>query len=148
MQIIRWDKRFIVGIPYLDREHERIFHELNRIYDQYTSGMNCQDIQTQLAFFVEHVFAVFSEEENCMRTFDYIYYKEHAREHRQFLEKLMTMHDGTEKQGAGISRFSFTMTGNWLLSHILQSDFKFAETLLRAGDICAELWAPQSSTMT
>jgi hemerythrin-like metal-binding protein len=147
MQIIRWDKRFVVGIPYLDREHERIFQELNRIYGQYSNRINCQDIQRQFAFFIEHVFAVFSEEENCMRTFDYLYYQEHAREHRQFLEKLMTLNDGEDKEVAGISRFSFTMIGNLLSSHILQSDFKFAETLLRAGDICAELWAPQASRM-
>jgi hemerythrin len=98
MQIIRWDKRFVVGIPYLDREHERIFQELNRIYGQYTNRYELSGYTEQFAFFIEHVFAVFSEEENCMRTFDYLYYQEHAREHRQFLEKLMTLHDGKTRK--------------------------------------------------
>ena len=130
MQIIRWGKRFVIGVPQIDGEHERLFQVLNEVYDHFLRQGHCQAVNARFAFFIEQLSAVFSVEEQCMYAHDYRKLQEHAAEHRQFLQKLATMQSGAEKESTVFSRFSFISIGNWLSLHILQADVKFAETLL------------------
>lgn len=138
MQIIRWDNRFIIGVPDIDSEHERLFQALNEVYDHSLRKGHCQAVHAQFAFFVDQVSTAFSTEEQCMRTHDYRKLQEHAGEHHQFLQKLAIMQTGGENESTVFSRFSFILIGNWLSSHILQSDINFAEALIRTRGKDAE----------
>jgi len=127
MQIVRWNKRFIIGVPYIDGEHERLFRVLNEVYSGFISMGHCQAVHDQFAFFVEQVTAIFSMEEECMRAHAFPKFEQHAREHGDFLQRILTMQSGAGKESTEFSRFSFILIGNWLLSHILQSDSKYGE---------------------
>lgn len=134
MQIMRWDKRFLIGIPQIDGDHERLFQILNEVYDHFLRKGYCHALHARFAFFIEQLSAVFSTEEQCMRDHHYLKLQEHAAEHHQFLQKMAAMLSGAENGHIVFSRFSFITTMNWLTSHILQADIKFTETLMHARD--------------
>jgi hemerythrin len=124
---MRWDKRFLIGVPHIDREHQRLFQALNEVHSVFYHKGRCQDVDTQFTFFVEQVTAIFSAEEQCMYLHEFPMAKEHAREHQLFFQRLSLMHNEAMEQCTYFSRFSFILIANWLSSHILQSDSKFGD---------------------
>jgi hemerythrin len=72
----------------------------------------------------------FSTEEKMLIKFAYKDFEQHKKEHAKFITKLNDLYKDFEKGKVTISIEILNFLKDWLLNHILISDFKYASCIL------------------
>ncbi len=123
---IVWQDRFNIGVPSIDKEHQKLFTILNRIFDavkdKSRSEWACQE---GIKYFKNHAIKHFDEEEQYMLSVNYSGYEMHKRIHNNFrkntLPALERELEKTKFSEEAVSHFLGVCAG-WLLGHTLTED--------------------------
>lgn len=129
---IKWEKRFELGIPVLDRQHKMLVSLCNELYfsimEHRSAGMNknWQQIMSKIVRkTVEYIKLHFADEEKIMEAVGYSETEEHKARHREFSQKvcqLLKEFDKVDFQtGIKFARF----LRDWILQHIAFEDKLF-----------------------
>ncbi len=129
MALMQWSEELSVGVVEMDRQHKRLIELINRLYEAMSSGQGDnvkKDVLGELAMYTK---VHFSAEERLLRECGYPHLAGHKALHDQLAAKVL---DLNAKVQAGQMVPSVSLGGflkDWLVSHIMQQDKKYAQFL-------------------
>lgn len=141
-----WKDEFNIGVEAIDKEHQRLFSIINRIFalrkEENKSSKACEE---GIRYFYEHALRHFTDEENYMELIGYKNLKMHRRLHKNFRDKTLPVLEGelkrTNYSREAMDHFLAVCAG-WLIGHTMTEDFAIVkeeksrwEDLLSAQDL-------------
>ncbi|OAN51410.1 hypothetical protein A6A04_15935 [Paramagnetospirillum marisnigri] len=129
MKLLEWDNALNMGIAAIDRHHQEMFAEVNRLYSEMMSGGGQHAAQSMIDMVDNVLTAHFKEEEEVMNRHGYGEIDAHRRHHRDFLDTFAKLRGtiGDGKPDAVAKMFEYV--SNWLKNHIRIEDGKLATYL-------------------
>jgi hemerythrin len=135
-EFFEWQNEWSLGVEIIDRQHRQLAVMLNKIVELYLnnggqtdSEQRSNQLHEQLKIFYEKVREHFNNEEDLMLKTNYPGHTEHARDHLMLLAELTHYIRHIEE---GLSNINIGTLGSlkiWFISHIINSDKKFADFL-------------------
>lgn len=121
-----WRKEFSIGVDSIDKEHQRLFKIINKLFafkdDEATSQWACQE---GVKFFKGHAIKHFADEEAYMASIQYKDLEQHRRLHNSFQKNtLPALEKELEQSGYApdaVEHFLGVCAG-WLIGHTLTED--------------------------
>lgn len=121
---LNWSKTLSTDISEIDEQHRELFDRFNSFLAAMAPEKREEELQETFKFLEEYIITHFSMEEGFMEQFQYPEIKAHKALHKDFIEKLTSLKEKSEKEGATLSimvemnRF----ISNWLIQHISTVD--------------------------
>lgn len=130
-----WQEEFNIGVPAIDRDHQKLFKIINKLFTLREGGKNDQwACQESIKFFRAHAVNHFKAEEEYMQSIHYEGLEEHRRIHKGFRENtLPALEKELEKSDystEAVDHFLGVCAG-WLISHTLTEDLSIAGKRVR-----------------
>ncbi|MEH0860021.1 MULTISPECIES: bacteriohemerythrin [unclassified Halobacteriovorax] len=126
---IPWDKKYAIGIPKVDSEHEELLKRINTLI----RAMNTQQgIAKAFEDLKGYVVFHFDEEEEYMRSINYPSYESHKRVHEKLLSNVAKF-EAQLKSGQVEKDKLASFLKNWLFTHIMGIDTKYADHARQQG---------------
>ena len=121
MKDLEWKDEYLVGIPAIDLQHERIFDCIKTIAGGSTKddGLLAEFAIVNLLGLIQEHFAL---EESMMRTLCYPELEQHIREHRGYQADVHELAQKSLRTKEKVSRETIRNMQKWLRDHILTSD--------------------------
>ena len=122
---IEWKDQYSVGVKGIDNQHKQLIVLINVLNETTQSGALTtallNSIISQLTHYTKYHFTY---EEVLFRKYNYSETKEHTNEHQNFVKKIEAF---AQVKPEEISDQILEFLNNWLITHILKSDMKYAE---------------------
>lgn len=123
---VEWRDEFSIGVESIDREHQRLFKIINKLFafreEEKDSQWTCQE---GIKYFKSHALTHFADEEAYMKSIGYEGLEQHQRIHRSFREDtLPALEQELERTGYApdsVDHFLGVCTG-WLIGHTQTED--------------------------
>lgn len=130
-----WQDEFNIGVEVIDREHQRLFKIINKLFtfkeEDKDSQWACQE---GIKYFKGHTLKHFAEEEAYMESIGYEWLEEHRRIHKGFRENtLPALEEELERTGYApdaVEHFLGVCAG-WLIGHTLTEDLSITGKRVR-----------------
>ena len=127
-----WEKQFVLGIPLIDRQHEKLIQLTKNLHFTYL-----QSTETASHHFIDAAHEVvdllrqhFSNEEKLMLLFDFPEYAEHKKEHENFVMEILNQ-ARRFSLSSYLTPYRFIRSiKEWASSHIEVFDKKAADFVL------------------
>ncbi len=121
-----WNERYNIGVDIIDKEHQKLFHILNKLFHFGRQDEKSQWVcQEAVKYFKDHTFQHFADEEAYMESINYAGLKMHKRIHKEFRERTLPALEQELKQTnyskTSINHFLGVCAG-WLVGHTLLED--------------------------
>ena len=121
-----WKDEYNIGIDIIDKEHERLFKIINKLFrftdEKSKSQWACQE---GIKFFKDHAAKHFTEEEGYMEAVDYERLAAHRHIHQEFRERTLPALEAeleqTDYSADAVGHFLGVCAG-WLIGHTLMED--------------------------
>lgn len=121
-----WNERYNIGVDIVDKEHQKLFHILNKLFrfgrQEEKSQWVCQEA---VKYFKDHTFQHFADEEAYMESINYAGLEIHRRIHKDFRERTLPALERelklTNYSKNSINHFLGVCAG-WLVGHTLIED--------------------------
>jgi len=133
MSIFVWDAKYSLKIDEIDRQHQKLLALFNELYDAMQLGHGNEVIGEVLAGVVDYTAYHFAYEEKLFLQYGYPDEAAHRAEHAKLTDQATVL---VRKHQAGQSHVAVATLKflcDWLNSHILGSDKKFAPFLIEKG---------------
>lgn len=121
-----WSKEYELGIDIIDRQHQRIIHYINQVYDAAQNGPNSQPLQVVLHNLVDYTFSHFAFEESLLEESDYTDLQAHKLTHENFSQLIDTLKQRFD-QGEAVASELANLLQDWLINHIMHEDVAYAQ---------------------
>lgn len=121
-----WKDEFNIGVDTIDKEHQRLFKIINKIFAFKEEDKNSQwACQEGVKFFKGHALKHFSDEEAYMASIDYEGFEQHRQIHRGFRDNTLPILE-QELEQTGYSQDAVDhflgVCAGWLIGHTLTED--------------------------
>jgi methyl-accepting chemotaxis protein len=130
-----WNKRLELGAPEMDREHKVLIEKINILvttleqqYVRENKPALLRAFQDLADYTVEH----FTDEERFMESFGYPQLSSHKKIHKHLLDQVAAFGEDI-KRGKVDDVKLVSFLRNWLISHIMGVDMKYAEHYKTGG---------------
>jgi hemerythrin len=135
MAFINWDEKYRIGIPLIDDEHREQMLVLSMLHDEYKRSADVVKLHHLFDELISCTRQHFKDEERLMREQSFPLLEDHARSHRELIEKVENIKSEIE---SGKITFSFELIlffKDWLMLHIIGSDMKYRDFIVGKGRI-------------
>ena len=129
---VEWDTRFMLGIPLIDRQHEKLVQLTNSLYMAclHSKEKANRGFIAAVHEAVDYVCYHFTTEEKIMLLTEFPEYLNHKKEHESFVREILNRTQKfTDKNHLIPNRFVYFLK-DWILSHIAVCDKVLAEHIL------------------
>lgn len=121
-----WNRRYDIGVDFIDKEHRKLFRILNRLFDFGQKEMKSQWIcRETVKYFKDHALQHFKDEEKYMVSAGYAGIDRHSFIHKNFRETLLPALESklemTDYSEDVVDHFLGICAG-WLIRHTLVED--------------------------
>jgi hemerythrin len=127
-----WNADYALGIPLIDRQHQKLFEIANRVILSIDHG-DVDVVQASMIELLDYYNYHLVEEMKYLESLTFPDLDGHAKAHKGMICDLLVMKDHIEKEGVGglsISRSDFIeLFQTWIIDHIFKEDRKFARYL-------------------
>lgn len=134
---IRWEKKFELGIPSIDAQHQQLVHLCNDLYqvvvrNKYRATIPGwqEALSDALRETVNYIKTHFSDEEKLLAAVGYEGLEQQKSQHRGFTAKitetLKTFNEAQFQDAMDFVKFLY----DWILQHIAISDKQYVPTVL------------------
>ncbi|WP_372652217.1 bacteriohemerythrin [Halobacteriovorax sp.] len=123
-ELFEWKDDYLIHVDDMDDEHQILVNKINILVDSLnneTSAEMLPKFNDMCDYTVEH----FTHEEEFMRSFEYEEYDAHKKIHDNLLS-LLRSHEADIKNGTVNKQKLVAFLKNWLVSHIMGVDTKYA----------------------
>lgn len=133
MKLIEWKDKYKIDIKILDEQHQQLIEIINSLYSSVNEGKGSLALGGILNDLISYATNHFITEEKLLDDFNYPGFEFHKEEHRYFIQKVTDFKEAFDvgKQGLSVEVLNFLK--EWLSSHIVKSDKKFAPFLHEKG---------------
>jgi hemerythrin len=123
MPRIDWTEQMSVGVPEIDRQHQRLIELFNNLEDGLVRGSASRNVRGLFAELSSYTKYHFSTEVNMLRVEQYAGLDSHLAAHDDFVAKVealgpMVQRDGIDQAAVEANRF----LRGWILKHIVVVD--------------------------
>jgi len=129
VSILEWDKRFVLGVTFIDRDHKRLVDLLNEIHDNIINCVSHDALGAVIVELIDYATYHFAAEENSMAYNEYGNLPLHKEEHLKFCRMVADFLDSSREGKEDFSLDILSFLGNWLFDHILQTDAEYCRFL-------------------
>jgi hemerythrin len=134
MPFMQWSDKLSVGVKRFDRDHEKLVGLLNELYDATLEGHGKAALGPVVRDLGAYVDRHFTDEEQCMRAFDFPGLDAHMREHDAFRARLAGMREhAADSATLALSMEVVSFLRDWLLRHIVHTDKRYQSFLNAKG---------------
>jgi hemerythrin len=133
MSLYNWDEKYSVGIKSIDLEHQGLFKLVNQLFEAMKHGQAKEIISETLKKLIAYTLTHFKREELFFSTTNYPDYLEHKKQHDLFIDRINEFKDQFEKGNQQVSIDLIKFLSDWLISHIMISDKKYTDYLIKFG---------------
>ena len=138
--LIRWDPKFLLGIPLIDEQHKHLVELCNKLYTEvmesrakYGNENNTKWQNTLVGTLkecVNYVTTHFSNEEKIMKVVGYERFSEHKNRHDEFTKKVLETAKGFNSMDFSDAIKFCKFLYEWILSHIAHEDKLYVKKVL------------------
>ena len=135
MALFNWSDKYSVDVPSIDKQHQKLIGMLNELHDAMQAGKGSQSAPAILGRLVDYTQEHFAAEEALMKKARYSDFANHKAEHDKLKDEVVKMLKNFESGKSVLSIELQDYLRNWLQSHILNRDKRYAADM-RAAGIC------------
>ena len=130
MTLIKWQQKFVIGIPDVDHEHRSMIDLINTLHADLSKSAPREEISEFLAEIDTRISAHFALEETVMRDLNYDGYDDHKVDHERLLDDIREIMDNYEND----AYFDYEETLSrhlkaWFLNHFATHDARLHRTV-------------------
>jgi len=129
MQFYTWTKDLSVGSDVLDSHHKMLIDCMNQIHDLIDHPGWEEQIPAVMAQMEEFVLVHLSEEEQFMKKIGYPDWRAHKAQHDKLYDVVFDLKSDIQNHRKVDARHLFEIVYDWLRSHIIAEDKKYAAYL-------------------
>lgn len=121
-----WREEFNIGVDTIDKEHQRLFKIINKLFAFQEEDKNSQwACQEGVKFFKGHAMKHFADEEAYMTSINFEGFEQHRLVHKEFRENtLPALEQELEQTGYALDAVNHFLgvCAGWLIGHTLTED--------------------------
>jgi hemerythrin len=127
MKKIQWDDSLSVGVDIIDGQHQKWMEHYNGVVDAIESQGGPAPVTRTLSFLIEYTDMHFATEEGIMTKAGYPELDAHMAKHEELRLTVANLIADYEEEGetAALEEAVDTFLGNWLITHIRDTDQLF-----------------------
>lgn len=128
---LEWTPGIALGIESIDSQHRELFGRVNALMAALSTGKGQEEVGKAIAFLRDYIVKHFTLEEAYMTRYNYPGLAVHKAQHAKFVDEFFALKKTYEAEGATV-RVAMEVqkrVGDWLVTHILQSDKELADYL-------------------
>jgi len=127
MKDLEWKDEYLLGLPAIDLQHQRIFDCFANIAREGLTKCDNWLADSSFIQLVDSLQQHFALEESMMRSLCYPEIARHTEEHRQFHAELHALAQKSIGTVGGVSHQMIRVFQRWLQKHIMVSDRHYAD---------------------
>jgi hemerythrin-like metal-binding protein len=124
--LVDWDPALETGVAVVDRHHEAMFRDVNRLYRQMMQGRGPEAATAMVDLVDRGIAPHFREEEEAMARLGYDGLADHRRDHEAFSGRFETVRSALTSGDTDAAARMFDFIAGWLIIHIREQDGAFA----------------------
>lgn len=121
---------YSLGVPEMDRQHQKLINIANDLYDALNRNEGTELLRGILDELTEYTVKHFGDEEKLMNDLGYPQLEAHKKEHEELTAQVIDFHEkvnrGKSSDFQGVTEV-MSFLQDWLIDHIAVSDMKYAE---------------------
>jgi hemerythrin len=133
MALITWNESFAVNIKKIDDQHKRLVELINILHDSMKTGKGNAVIGPILSDLLSYTAFHFATEEKLFQQYAYPENLRHKKEHDDLASKVKAFSNDFKAGKISVTIEVMHFLSDWLSSHILGSDQKYAPFLINKG---------------
>lgn len=123
---MNWTVTYLVGVPQLDKDHEVIFEELEKLYYLLKEGGLHEDMLEQALLVRKEARLHFAGEEALMEWLGYHEIDLHIAEHKMLMDQINSLLDEIREGLLPSEKELQSFVEDWLYRHIRDEDMQYA----------------------
>ncbi len=131
-EIIKWSKKYELGITLIDKQHQKWFQFINKLFvaliEKYDAAETSAILQELLNYTEYH----FGFEERYFEEFGYENKEKHEEKHREFIETLKKVTEDYLSSEVVIFKLILYLM-EWVQQHVLVEDRKYRDFFIKNG---------------
>lgn len=131
---IKWDDKFLIGIPVVDEEHKTLVKLCNDFYQSLLKKMDEKErmtlVKTTLSECARYTINHFEHEEKLMKACSFSGFAQHKAVHDSFRMKVLETSSGIESMTISDALKFARFLYDWILSHIAHEDRLYFKDLV------------------
>jgi hemerythrin len=129
MGYLKWNQRYSVHVDEIDKQHQNLINLINEMYDAMQAGKGREIIDIVIDEFIDYTVYHFRTEEQLLLQHGYPEYDDHKEMHDNIAKKARDLKETLNKGSKPSNIDVMLLLTNWLNSHILEEDKKYAPCL-------------------
>jgi hemerythrin len=131
--IFQWRMEYSTNVQEIDKDHEELFKNANRLYEAIRSGERRAFLGETLAFLIHYTQEHFRREERLMEEYDYPGKEKHMEKHRHLISEVIEMDRRYKAREIDMDNEFVNFLKDWVINHILTEDRKCGPFLNERG---------------
>ena len=128
---MRWKENYVIGIPEIDREHQKLVACVTEIEEAIAEGKRWSTLHFALEKLVSATTEHFTVEESLMRIQRYPQVDDHIVSHIEFLQRLEALE--MQSLAGPVTQEAIAFLGPLLEEHFLSDDKHYASYVAKAA---------------
>jgi hemerythrin len=126
---IDFDENLRLGHPTIDRQHQEVLQQINKLSEKLTEGADDVEVRDVLDFLHTYANKHFFEEEKLMKSSNYYGLYKQQKEHEQFKREVQELQRMVGKKGAPVDLAHRVETSlfKYFIEHVNGMDREFAD---------------------
>ena len=133
MPLIAWKEIYQTGIVALDKEHQGLVEQINRLSEAIREKRGDDVLGDILLILAEYTESHFEHEERLMQEYGFPGLAEHQQKHQELRDTVQAMKARSEGATEGLAQELYKFLRGWLLEHIVEVDKKYGAYLESRG---------------
>jgi hemerythrin len=133
MAHITWNDSMSVQIAEIDKQHQCLIELVNRLHDSMKAGQGNAIIGAILSDLLNYTNFHFNTEEKYFQQYGYPEYLRHKMQHDELTKQAKALNESHIKGKLTITIEVMNFLRDWLKTHIMESDKKYASFLCGKG---------------
>jgi len=134
VSLMEWNEKLFLGIPTIDKEHERLVSMINELYNGFVSGTAKDTVGVVLDELIDYTANHFKHEERFFAQTNYPETPQHKIEHENLVKKVLEIQAKFKSSKDNVlSQDIMIFLRDWLTHHILGTDKRYVPHLKAHG---------------
>ncbi len=130
--LINWSDRYNTGCDKIDKQHQHMVEIINRLFNAFEHAQAESIVPEIIKELEDYTHYHFSTEEELFEKYKYPLAQEHIDEHNSFKKKIVDFKEQLFSDNSALLPYDVMLfIKDWLIDHILNTDFKYREYLCK-----------------
>jgi|WetSurMetagenome_2_1015567.scaffolds.fasta_scaffold753918_1 hemerythrin len=125
MPVIQWNQNLSVGVPEIDKQHQRLIKLINDLHEAMLSGKGNDASLNIVRELIAYTKTHFNYEIGQLELVKYPDLINHKAAHAALIKKVEEFAEKVQKGQPGVAVQLSTFLGDWLKTHIMGTDRKY-----------------------